>query len=173
MTTKSGAVTLSPETILEWKEQAQQIESRMRADQALLDSLNRRIDAALLIYRELMPDPAEAAKVVHEARAPTRKAEPETLMDAVPRILREAGDALHPVEIKARLAQQGFNGSSLQNYLYTVLHRLALKGVILKEGKKYKAAQKNGTAEAVGTGSAAHDLFRPDQADPPGPSQGH
>ena len=173
MATKSGSVTLSPETILEWKEQAQEIESRMRADQALLDSLNRRIEAALLIYKELMPDQAEAAKVAHEARAPTRKAEPETLMDAVPRILRQAGKALHPVDIKAVLAQEGFHGGSLQNYLYTVLHRLTLKEAILKEGKKYKATQKNGTAEAVGTGSAAHDLFRPDQADPPGPSKGH
>jgi hypothetical protein len=130
---------LTMRQVKEWQEEKSRLEMQIAALQQELAAINKKLDAAAALSEEVAAlDIKTYPPVVHISGNGTGAAqEQEPMTHAVVRIIDMNSQPMKPTAIKKILAREGYEKKRLNNYLYTVLHRLLAQGRIRRQGVRY------------------------------------
>jgi hypothetical protein len=117
--------------VREWELEKEVIEDRIKTDQEKLAVVQRKLDAANTLIRLMGFDQSEGSEP-----EPPEPPDAASITAAVLSAINSHQNGATPQEIRGALENSQFRSQILANpnYLYTVIHRLAQRGRIMKRG---------------------------------------
>lgn len=113
-----GGLHLTSEKLRQWMDRKTELESQITQNRQELATINQRLEAVAILSQS-----SDSEGVSGKDAKPTLPPD-ESMVDAVERIVFQAGGPVARAQLKKALAEAGYPKSRMGNYFYTLIARL-------------------------------------------------